>query len=109
MTAFVSAEFIAELDDAIKTGSPERRLQILRRVTGLFLASAERLNAFQIGVFDDVLVRLIGPADVRTLAKFSSALSDLTSAPRETVRQLACFALAMQRHAADNTLAIGAA
>ena len=90
MTAFVSAEFIAELDDAIKTGSPERRLQILRRVTGLFLASAERLNAFQIGVFDDVLVRLIGPADARTLAKFSSALSDLTSAPRETVRQLAC-------------------
>ena len=85
---FVSAEFISELEDAV-AGAPERRVPILGRVTDLLLANAGRLDQPQIGVFDDVLVRLMRSVDARTLAKLSMALSDLPTAPRETVCRLA--------------------
>jgi uncharacterized protein (DUF2336 family) len=90
MTTIAAAEFIAELEDAVKARSPERRFQMLRRIMGLFLSSSGRLNQHQVGVFDDVLVRLITPTDARTLAQLSSTLSDLTSVPKATVRRLAC-------------------
>ena len=59
MTAMASAALLAELDDAINDRSPAGRVEILRQVTNLFLADVDRLNAVQIEVFDDVLVRLI--------------------------------------------------
>ena len=88
MTSFVSAEFISELEETI-AGAPARRVPILGRVTDLLLANAGRLDQHQVGVFDDVLVRLMKSVDARELAKLSLALSDLTSAPRETVCRLA--------------------
>ena len=88
MTTFVSNEFISELERTI-AGAPARRVPILERVTDLFLANAGRLDQHQIGVFDDVLVRLLKSVDARALAKLSLVLSDLTSAPRETVCRLA--------------------
>ena len=88
MTTFVSAEFISELEDAI-AGAPQRRVSMLGRVTALLLAHASRLSEHQIGVFDDVLVRLMKSDDARTLTKLSIALADLTSAPKETVCRLA--------------------
>jgi hypothetical protein len=44
MTAIAVTGLIAELDNVVKAGSPERRIQILRRVAGLFLLDAERLE-----------------------------------------------------------------
>ena len=89
MTATASAALLAELDDAINDRSPARRVEILRQVTNLFLADAGRLSAVQVGVFDDVLVRLIEQAEVRTLAQLSSNLSGLMLAPRDALRKLA--------------------
>lgn len=37
MATAASANLIVELDDAVTGGSPERRVQILRQVTDLFL------------------------------------------------------------------------
>jgi hypothetical protein len=59
MTAIAATDLIAELDNVVKAGSPERRIQILRQVAGLFLSDAERLKEQHIGVFDEVLVRLM--------------------------------------------------
>jgi uncharacterized protein (DUF2336 family) len=89
MATAASTPLIAELDDAIKVGSPARREQILRRVTDLFRADADRLDEAQTGVFDDVLVRLIERVDARTLARLSAILSEIELAPRKTARQLA--------------------
>jgi len=72
MTATAPAALIAELDDAINDRSPARRIEILRQVTSLFLSDVDRLNAGQIDVFDDVLVRLIERAEVPTLVQLSS-------------------------------------
>jgi uncharacterized protein (DUF2336 family) len=89
MAAATSAALIAELDSAVKGGSPQRRVSILRQVTDLFLSDADRLNETQISVFDDVLVELIEQVEARTLAHLSGALSEIDMAPRDAVRKLA--------------------
>ncbi len=90
MISVASAEFIAELERAIEGGSPARRAQMLRQVTQLLLSSADRLDERQLGVFDDVLIRLIARVEAKMLAQLSTTLSDLMSAPKEVVRRLAC-------------------
>ena len=50
---------ISELEDAIQSGSKDKRVDSLRRITDLFVADANRLNDQQIDVFDDVLCHLI--------------------------------------------------
>ena len=84
-----SANLIAELEGAVKNGSSARRVQMLRQITDLFLSDADRLNENQIGIFDDVLIRLIERMEARTLAQLSATLCDSNAAPREVVRQLA--------------------
>ena len=54
--------------------SPERWSRILRQVTKLFLAEADRLNQGQIAVFDDVFLRLMDRADTQALAVLSNDL-----------------------------------
>ena len=49
---------IAELEDAVRGGSPARRVETLRQVTDLFLNDGERLSEDQVKVFDDVLCLL---------------------------------------------------
>jgi uncharacterized protein (DUF2336 family) len=89
MPASASSELIAELEAAVRDGSPERRNRILRCIADLFALGAERLNPSQICVFDDVLIRLIEHADARALCQLSTTLADLASAPEQTVRRLA--------------------
>jgi uncharacterized protein (DUF2336 family) len=89
MISVASAEFIAELEGAVEGGSPARRAQMLRQVTHLLLSSA-KLDERQIGVFDDVLIRLIERVEAKMLSQLSTTLSDLTSAPKQAVRRLAC-------------------
>ena len=89
MSTEVAKVLFAELETAMKAGSSARRVEMLRRITDLFLSGADRLSKQQIGVFDDVLMRLIEPGETGTLAQFSAALSDLSSVPRQVARQLA--------------------
>ena len=77
------------MDVAVKDGSPERGVQILRQVTNLFLSNVERLAEPQLGVFDGVLVRLIELTEASTLVHLSEILSKIETAPRETIRKLA--------------------
>ena len=76
--AALSAALIAELDEAVDGRSPERRADILRQVTSLFLSDAHRLSESQIGVFDDVLIRLIERADAPTLVLLSNQVRSRT-------------------------------
>jgi uncharacterized protein (DUF2336 family) len=89
MSEAASTALIEELESAVKSGSSERRLQMLRQVTDLFLSDADRLNENQIGVFDDVLVRLMEQMEIRALAQLGTTLSGSNVAPKQTVRQLA--------------------
>src|SRR5262249_55667032 len=89
MAAVASSEVIAELEVAVKDGSPERRSRMLQRIADLLVAGAGRLGPSQLRVFDDVLVRLIDRADARSLSQLSTILADLAAPPEETIRRLA--------------------
>ena len=78
-----SADFIAEVEGAVRGGSPARFIQMLRQVTGLFLSDAARLNEHQIGIFNEVMVLWVERVETRTLAQLSMTLADLPSARRK--------------------------
>src|SRR5579863_7139560 len=80
---------LAELEEAIQTGSSEKRVETLRRVTDLFLNDADRLNEAQIGLFDDVLCHLIKRIETKALAELSGHLAPIDNSPIEVIRQLA--------------------
>ena len=56
----MSHSMIAELDEAIQSGSRDKRIVTLRRVTDLLLNHADQYGPEQIELFDDVLLRLMG-------------------------------------------------
>jgi uncharacterized protein (DUF2336 family) len=80
---------IAELEDAIESGSKDKRVDTLRRITDLFVSDANRLNDQQIEVFDDVLGHLIKRIECKALTELSRRLGPINNAPTEIVRRLA--------------------
>jgi uncharacterized protein (DUF2336 family) len=89
---------VDELETAINAGSAEKCLETIKRVTGLFLSSADTFNSEQIELFDNVLERLIKTIEIRALenisarialAEVSSQLAPVAQAPRATIRRLA--------------------
>lgn len=80
---------ITELDDAIKSGQPERRLETLRRVTGLFVEESTHLSEQQIGIFDDVLGHLIQKIESKALIQLSKDLAPIDNAPIKVIQSLA--------------------
>jgi uncharacterized protein (DUF2336 family) len=89
MTAIACSELIAEVELIAKNGTPERRARMVRALAELFRSAAEGLQPEQIGVFDDVLLRLIERSDARTLASVSATLAGLDPPPQATMRRLA--------------------
>lgn len=89
MADLAPIELINDLEDAVKGGSSDRRVRMLRQVTDLFLAGADRLSESQVELFGDVLVRLTDRIEAGALSRLSMTLADLAVAPREAVRQLA--------------------
>lgn len=80
---------IGNLETAINAGSPERRVEILRRVTDLFLGSADQFNHEQIGLFGDVLTHLTKQVASNVLAELGTKLAPVDNAPRAIIRNLA--------------------
>lgn len=89
---------VEEVEAAVNTGSAEKRLETIKRVTDLFLSSAGSFNSEQIDLFDDVLERLIKTIEIRAiadvsariaLAEMSSQLAPVAQAPPSVIRRLA--------------------
>jgi uncharacterized protein (DUF2336 family) len=80
---------IVELEEAVRTGSSEKRVNTLRQVTNLFLHDGARFNDEQIKVFDDVLCLLVARVESRARAELSSSLAPVAHAPNEIMQRLA--------------------
>lgn len=80
---------IVELEEAVRTGSSEKRVNTLRQVTNLFLHDGARLNDEQIKVFDDVLCLLVARVESRARAELSTSLAPVEYAPNEIIQRLA--------------------
>jgi uncharacterized protein (DUF2336 family) len=80
---------VDELEDALSSGSSQRRIETLRQVTDLFLYDGERLNEEQVKVFDDVLCLLIARVESKARAELGVRLASVDYAPPGVIRQLA--------------------
>jgi uncharacterized protein (DUF2336 family) len=89
MKAIASVDLTTELEAVVSGSSLPRRVQMLRQLMHLLFLNAHRLREDQIGVFDTVLVRLLPGLEPQMLLQLSKGLSELASAPRETLRRLA--------------------
>src|ERR1700694_3018553 len=89
---------VDEVEAAINVGSPQKRLDTIKRVTDLFLVSAGSFNSEQIDLFGNVLERLVKTIEIRAiadvsarmaLAEMSVQLAPVGQAPPAVVRRLA--------------------
>jgi uncharacterized protein (DUF2336 family) len=89
MRAISAADLITELDATIARSSSERCARMLWRATELLVDGNHRLQEPQVGLLDDVLIRLARRIAPGTLAEFSTTLAELATAPMKTLRRLA--------------------
>jgi hypothetical protein len=54
-----SASLIPELEDIIEHGSQAKRAKTIKRIANLFIDGADRFNDEHVGLFDEVLCRLV--------------------------------------------------
>jgi uncharacterized protein (DUF2336 family) len=79
---------IDEVESSFRSGTASSRAETLRRITDLFLASADSYQEPQIGVFDDVLCGLIDKIEREAVAELSRDIAELPKAPRTLSRRL---------------------
>jgi uncharacterized protein (DUF2336 family) len=78
-----------ELEEAVQSGSREKRIDTLRRITDLFLMAPAQLSNEQIGVFDDVLAHLVTRVETKARAELANRLAPIAQAPNDVIRKLA--------------------
>ena len=84
-----SSSLLAELEAAIQGGSAEKRAEMLRRVTDLFVSTAPRVTRGAGGVFDDVFEQLIKEIEWKAVLELSERMSSVENAPDRLIRRLA--------------------
>ena len=84
-----SASLIPELEDVIQHGSQDKRAATVKRIANLFVDGAPHFNEDHIGLFDDVLCRLIVEIETKARAEMAQTLAHVGNAPIELMRKLA--------------------
>jgi Uncharacterised protein conserved in bacteria (DUF2336) len=84
-----SQSIVADLEAAIHGGSQERRNEMLRRVTDLFVGNAEGYGEEQVVLFGDVLGLLTKQVESHILVELSAKLAPVDNAPHSVVQDLA--------------------
>jgi len=83
------ASLIVELEDAIQRGSIDARMDVLRRITDLFLTRPGEFSDEQVELFDEVILRLIDQIETRALVELSERLARIENAPEQVISRLA--------------------
>jgi uncharacterized protein (DUF2336 family) len=78
-----------ELETTLASGSSSRGIAILTSVTDLFINGAQRFSEAQIGVFDDVMARLMVQIETKARAKLAQRLAPIANAPCNVIHLLA--------------------
>jgi uncharacterized protein (DUF2336 family) len=84
-----SLPLLDELDSVLTSGSIARRIEILTSLTDLFINGAPRYSQDQIGVFDDVMVRLVNAIEAKARVKLAERLAPIANAPTNVIHLLA--------------------
>jgi uncharacterized protein (DUF2336 family) len=86
---FAERSLIAEIEDIFASGSAEKQVEILRRVTDLFLADVGSYSDDQIDLFDGVISRIAEKIETKARTELAHRLAPIDNAPPKTIRLLA--------------------
>ncbi|MGC1348951.1 MAG: DUF2336 domain-containing protein [Xanthobacteraceae bacterium] len=84
-----SLPLIDELEAALTSGTNSRRVEMLTRITDLFVGGAARYSEEQIGIFDDVMVRVVSTIETKARARLAYRLAPIVTAPSSVIHMLA--------------------
>ena len=84
-----SASLIPELEDVIQNGTAERRAKTVQRIANLFVDGSPHFNEDHIGLFDDVLCRLVDEIEAKARIEMAQSLAVIGNAPSELMHKLA--------------------
>jgi uncharacterized protein (DUF2336 family) len=80
---------VKEVEATLRDAPIEKRTDILRRVTDLFVVSAPTADESQVAVFDGVMAQLITYVEQKAVAELSRRIATFANAPPMTARQMA--------------------
>jgi hypothetical protein len=80
---------IGDLEQALASGSSDRRLELLNRITGLFLEQGGNVGSDLVDVFDEVLQRLASGIETCARARLAETVASVANAPMKLVSDLA--------------------
>ena len=83
-------ELIQQLDSSIAHSTDERRSAMLRHLTDLFLVGSDAYSDDEVGLIDDVFVRLVATIEESSRALLAIRLGPVPTAPPKILRLLAC-------------------
>ncbi len=83
------SSLLDELERALAAGSDTQRIEMLSRITDLFVGDAHRYSPVQIDLFDEFIAKLTVAIEAKARAKLSIRLADVPNAPAGVVRMLA--------------------
>jgi uncharacterized protein (DUF2336 family) len=84
-----AVSIINEVESALHNASDAKRVDVLRRVTDLFVGDAPSITPDQTALFDSVIGQLVRHVESRALTELSGRLAPIANAPLDTVRFLA--------------------
>ena len=85
----LSPAIIDELENGLQAGTTDRRMEVLQRITDLFVHNARNFTEEQIALFDDVMGRLVREIENLALVELSRRLAPIPNAPGGIIRRLA--------------------
>ena len=80
---------VADLERVLRSGAPEQRAEIMRRVTDLFLTTPAHLSSEQIFLFDDIIRKLTLYLEQQALAELGVRIATAPKVPPELLRRFA--------------------
>lgn len=80
---------LKQLIDVAREGSTEKRADLLREITDVFMAAPDRYTSTEMQHFDVILSKVTESVETALRAEIAEKLADVPSAPRNLLRQLA--------------------
>ena len=87
--SILSSSIVGKLDAALKSGSEERRIDMLARIADIFVADASRYSEEQLRLFDDIMLRLADAVGTSARAALAVRLAPIANAPSGVIHALA--------------------
>ena len=80
---------LKQLIDVAREGSTEKRADLLREITDVFMAAPDRYTSSEMQHFDVILSKVTESVEIALRVEIAEKLADVANAPRNLVRQLA--------------------